>query len=493
MLTFIVIFNTANLNSAPLLIVIRSEEIKMQNRRNYQPSDIITKSYYTQSGFSPVVSIQKLAAEPTLQVKVDENLSSVQKSDHYQSAMLIKTDAPTKSTLQHEVEQVDPVQTKLSFHRAVNDVHKHVLPRAAYFDRRKREKHANSTVILAHISKTIIEKNLIVSCVVDGQHAKSLKVQKMRLNEWIHLNHPECTHDNIIIFCYDTPASKNCKVALVYKNPHNHTEHVEVESEYSMYMPYSINETMQDSPTSGVMVCTTVYDSPPYFIEWLHYQRALGVDLVYINAQESFTMSRLFNDTFFQQLLSTGFVQMKVWSEYLSEKQVYYHSQALYYQHCLYHFQGVYKYAVMSDTDDFLIPSGADMTSISLLQHLHNIFDLKEHLQVGSIRLRWIRYYEPICGVNLTGIQTHSPDGNLTKYVNMSSAMLERNFKSVHKISATVETKVHEVAELMPGYSWCIVPDNLLYMAHIKQPRFTTRQKQAMQACHKVSSKYTGS
>ena len=78
--------------------------------------------------------------------------------------------------------------------------------------------------------------------------------------------------------------------------------------------------------------------------------------------------------------------------------------------------------------------------------------------------------------MNTTGSLPVSQDGNVTQYMNMSSALLEKNFKSVHKISATLESKVHEVAELMAGFTWCIVPDNSLYMAHVKQPRRTMKQ-----------------
>ena len=274
------------------------------------------------------------------------------------------------------------VLTKLSFHEAVNKPHKHVLPRAAYFDQRKRGQNINTTVvILAHVNKTVVERNLIISCIVDGQPSKSFKVQTMKLNEWIHRNHPECSHDNVFVLCYNAPTCNNSRVSLGYINPDNTSEHFVVESEHDVYIPLPTikpeNDKNNKPPTDqGVMVCTTMYGSPPYFLEWLRYQMTLNVSMVYINAQESFTKSTVFNDTFFQQLLGTDFVQMKVWREYLSKKEVFYHSQALYYQNCIYRFQGVYEYAVMADTDDFLIPRGADLTRTSLHQYLNYILSL---------------------------------------------------------------------------------------------------------------------
>ena len=381
----------------------------------------------------------------------------------YTNFPLIDEDPSKNKDLQeNETTQANKVQPlefepiQLPFSIAASKAHRHVLPRAAFFDKRKRGEYKNTTVILAHMKKIVIEKKLVVACIVDGQRAKSFKVQIMVLNRWIHENHPECTHDNVLIYCYNTPGRNNSRVALVYANPDNISQHFETESEHPLFIPPTVKTS-----GSNVMVCTTVYKSPPFFIEWLHYQKTLGVNLVYINAQESFLKSKEFNDTFFQGLLADGFVQLKVWQEYLNTREVFYHSQLLYYQNCLYRFQGVHDYAIMVDTDDFVI-SRANKT---LQQCLSNLFVNN----LGSVRLRWMRYYEPRCGLNFTGNLTRYDVGNLTQYVNISSATRERNFKSIHKLSSTVEVKIHEVGELMQGYHWSIAPDWMIYAAHIKK------------------------
>ena len=322
----------------------------------------------------------------------------------------------------------------------------------------------NTTVILAHMRKTIIKEKLVVACLVDGQHAKIFKVQLMSLNRWIHENHPDCTHDNVFVLCYDTPGRNNSRVSLVYANPENKSQHFETESEHPLFVPRSVYTSRP-----SVMVCTTVYNSPPYFIEWLHYQRKLGVDLVYVNAQESFLDSNEFHNTFFQSLLTDGFVQLKVWQEILNKNEVFYHSQVLYYQNCLYRFQGVYDYAVMIDTDDFVI----SRTHKSLQESLKSIMSGKW----GSIRLHWIRYYEPRCGVNFSGNLTTLNDGNLTRYVNISSAIVEKNYKSIHRLSSTIEVSVHQVGQLMLGYRWFVVPSNvIIYAVHLKKVKLSEDQ-----------------
>ena len=353
---------------------------------------------------------------------------------------------------------------QLPFQNASSKAHSHVLPRAAFFDGRKRGKFRNATVILAHMKKAVIERSLVIGCKVDGHQIRSFKVQTMKLNSWIHANYPECTHDNVFVLCYDTPGRNNSRVSLVYANPDNESQHFETESEHPLFIPH----TSIKRARSSVMVCVTVYDTPPLFSEWLHYQKTLGVDFVYINAQQSFLAGEEFNNTFFQRLLADGFVQLKVWQEYLNKKEVFYHSQLLYYQDCLYRFQGVHDYAMMVDTDDFVTPR----TNTTLQHCLDNLFVEK----VGSIRLRWVRYYEPKCGLNITGNLTIHNVGNLTQYMNISSASLSRNVKSVHKLSSTLEAKVHEVGELVPGYRWIIAPESVIYTAHLKKLKLSKDQ-----------------
>ena len=439
----------------------RSEEVA-QNETFFQLNEIQVKHKNRHK-------LSESAPEQESKTQVHEALEKEVSQTMHQ---LPKQNTSTHHSILRTVERKHQEPIKLPFNSATAKTYRYVLPRAAYFDKRRRGGHENATVILAHMNKTVFERDLIVACIVGGQRAKKFKIQTMKLNEWIHLNHPECTHDNVLIFCYDTPARNNSRVSVVYRNPNNDSEQYETESEHPLFIPYPVNATNNDS---SVMVCTTVYETPPYFREWLHYQKTLGVDFIYINAQESFTKSEVFNDTFFRESLDNGLVQLKVWKEYLSKKEVFYHSQVLYYQNCLYRFQGIYKYSIMADTDDFLTPRGSDR--MSLRQHLDSLFTLKPKL--GSIRLRWVRYYEPICGLNFTGgLLDH--DGNLTQYVNITSATREKNFKSIHKVSATVEAKVHEVAELMPGYCWTIVPDDVAYMAHIKRHKLKKDQQQRL-------------
>ena len=420
----------------------------------------------TVSPHSPLNYSQKLT-EPATAPKLHESPTMVLHSSRNSKSIIPHQVHKSTDTSKEITETIGKKRLQiiqLPFQNASSKAHRHVLPRAAFFDGRKRGKFKNATVILVHMKKAAIERSLVIGCKVDGHQIRSFKVQTMKLNSWIHANYPECTHDNVFVLCYDTPGHNNSRVSLVYANPDNESQHFETESEHPLFVPH----TSVKRARSSVMVCVTVYDTPPHFSEWLHYQKTLGVDFVYINAQRSFLASEEFNNTFFQSLLTDGFVQLKVWQEYLNKKEVFYHSQLLYYQDCLYRFQGVHDYAMMVDTDDFVTPR----TNTTLQQCLDDLFVEN----VGSIRLQWVRYYEPRCGLNITGNLTSHDVGNLTQYMNISSASMSRNVKSVHKLSSTLEAKVHEVGELVPGYHWIIAPDSVIYTAHLKKLKLSKDQ-----------------
>ena len=226
------------------------------------------------------------------------------------------------------------------------------------------------------------------------------------------------------------------------------------------------------------MACTTVFGTPPYFGAWLRYQKTIGVDLVYVNAANSFLLGDAFKDTFLQESIKNGFVQLKVWKEYLKPGALFYHSQALYYQNCLYRFQGIYNYAIMSDIDDFVIPAG-DKDIGHILQSLFNIdpkfsgvhsvgqffqFLFGSKSKLGGVQLDWLRYIEPDSGFNYDEILA----GKFIQYIETKPGIKEHNCKSIHKLSATSDVGIHRVAGQMKGYTWMYAPRDMIYMAHFK-------------------------
>ena len=365
-----------------------------------------------------------------------------------------------------------PVIIEIPFTIAVANKMFHLLPRAAFFDKRSRGGHSNTTVVLAHMSKAQPKRCTVKACKIGDHFVKSLEVKSLQINSWLHKKFPEYTHDDVLIFCYDIPIPtisklNNSVVSVVYVNPENRSEHLAVESEHTLFVP---NEGDSQSSTT-VMVCTTVFDTPPHFGAWIRYQKTLGVDMVHINAHESFLSSSSFNDSFFLESVQNGFVQLTVWNEYLPPGSSFYHSQALYYQHCLYRYLGVHDYCVCADTDDFLVSiDDKDFGAHNLVKKLFRHKFLR--FPAGACVLEWIRYVEPVDGFDPP--EESIRNGNLTQYVDTSIIDHEgRLTKPIYKLSAMLEFGIHGSAEFMPcqHFQKRYSPRSEGYMAHIKKTR----------------------
>ena len=308
--------------------------------------------------------------------------------------------------------------------------------------------------MLAHLIKS--GQNMEIARKVNGYFVEATEIKSLKIIQWVHERHHQCTHDDVLIFCCDAPAFNNSKVSIVYVNPENVTELIAVESEHPLFVP---NET---NSHSSVMACTTVFDTPPHFGAWIRYQKTLGVDMAHINAQESFLNSSSFNDEFFLESLQNGFIELTVWKEYLSPGPLFYHSQALFYQNCLYRYLGVHEYCICGDTDDFFTPINEDVHDI-----LNKVFH--QSYRVGSSTLDWLRYIEPREGLDPP--ESEIKDGNLTRYVDTSSPERDGELtKSMYKLSAMIELGIHQSEEYVSkGFHRSVTPQNLAYMAHIKK------------------------
>ena len=353
------------------------------------------------------------------------------------------------------------VVIEMSFDIAVTEDFHYVLPRAAYFDKRSRGKHKNATVLLTHMTSNV----KLVACKINNYTSRAFQVKPLKVNKWIRQKFSDCTHDNVLIFCYDSSGQNNSDVFIVYKNPENESELISVKSEYPLFIP------QERKSHSSVMVCTTVFDTPPHFGAWIRYQKTLGVDMIHINAQESFLSSHSFNDTFFLESLRNGFIQLQVWKEHLPPGATFYHSQALFYQDCLYRYIGVYDYCMCVDTDDFLVSMDNQNSGIHQL-----VGKLFSHKQTNSASLHWIRYLERKEGF-IDPPELETLDGNLTKYINTSTHEDEGfgRTKSIYRLSAMVELGIHESVEFLSSkQTWkqfSHIHVTTAYVAHIKKNR----------------------
>ena len=324
--------------------------------------------------------------------------------------------------------------------------------RSAFIDSRVRDGHENSTVIFAEVSKEFRRYELTVGCGVDGQEAKEYRVHTLYW-DWIDYRYPKLTHEEVMIVCYDVPAYNGSTAFIRYRLGPNST----VVNEKSVVIVSTSNWGGQKDT---VVICTTCYGKPPWLSEWLRYQITLGVDLVQLYAEEEFSGDSQNMETI-QTYVEEGFLKIEYRKTYFNSTQIYYHSQTLNYNDCLYRHQNTHQYAMFVDTDDFFVPRLHNKTGLTY--YLHNY--IKGHK--AAVRFHWHKFF-PDCG--LLQAPDSIRDGNITSILKSKEFVENVNAaKFVCRSSATTQVTVHKPLRLLEGYHEAhIVDSNEAYVAHIR-------------------------
>ena len=325
-----------------------------------------------------------------------------------------------------------------------------VVPLSAYHDRRPLHSHNNSTVILASVLDQLLKKNIILGCEVDGvtRFKPMISIRTIDVNWWIKIHYP-VSYTDIIVTCFDMSVHEKSTVRLIYQ-----VDGViyRVAVEEDVVMP---TQTTEDN---GVMVCSTGYGTPPYLDQWLLYQQVIGVELIHLNVHVSF-IKNLNQSIFLQKFVSSGFVRMIVWKEYLNSSQVFLYSQSLKYQDCNLRYQHAYKYIMIVDFDEFFIPLSTEKNILFYANHLF-AGDL-----IGSVLLPNVRFY---CSANHSSATALPLDGNITTL--FDATMFTNGIsKCIHLLKVVEEASVHK-ALLIPPYRRSIYNSTVkskCYIAHI--------------------------
>ena len=352
---------------------------------------------------------------------------------------------------------------------------KNVIVRAAYFDDRPRNGHKNATVFMLQVRKQLLGLNssLIMGCGV-GQHAAAAGRYNIRpcgsvvFNSWIHKNYPDLTHDEIMLDCFDLPAQNGSPAFIIYK-PNFHSSLARIaHSEHPFLIPAPLQRHYSHNYNFKILSCVKIFRTPIWLVEWLHYQKAIGIDHVHMTVQNLFL--NIHEQSYLRQAVREGFVTVDEWHQWLNDSEIYYHSQTLAYADCIYRYRGAYDYAFILDTDDFFVPMNPGE------KRLHYYVN-RWCKDSASCAFSWIEYY-PDCGLKgEPGI-----DGNMTKVLNSTVHVERKVGKSLHKLSMVMnigpnqaESVILKARALSVNYHHGIVkiPDDEAYVAHIrgdKQP-----------------------
>lgn len=333
--------------------------------------------------------------------------------------------------------------------------HVYVTVRSVFLDTRLRNiDHKNASVFLIEVRKDIIQNNLIIGCKVGKHTTSDFKVRRPAQTRGIH----RTTHDFLFIDCFDLPAQNGSTAFIIYK-PSSNSVAVSTESEQPLHIP-----APRVPPRSGqnftVATCLAVLFGPhPHFIdEWLHYQRTIGIDHIHIIAEDSFEKAGGFNNPYLKQGMNQGFVSVEVWTRWLKSNHIFYHSQVLAYQDCIYRFSDTYDYLLMVDSDDFFVPRVPGEPKIHY--YVNNWCQ-----NSGTCLLTWVRYY-PDCGVGQV-----NEDGNVTAKLSSyvpSPNMHKGKTKALHRPATVVDVGIHSVFQSLKGTKFRRMPRTKAYIAHIR-------------------------
>ena len=350
------------------------------------------------------------------------------------------------------------------FYKILTLPSENLVVRAAYLDPRPRDHFKKVTVFLAVISKKLLARkgNGIVACGTISEVSTVLRVRLVQNMKWVHHRFPSLTHDLVMVDCFGLRNTNSGIPAFLWYRLMDGGDLYRVESEQPYFVPLRKKDEKQDNLM--IVVCMAVlYRLPPFIKEFVRYYKSLGVDHIYMMVEESFLrFGALEADEFVQETLKEGFISFSVWHYWLSEgKQVYYRSQTLSYQNCIYRFQGTYDYALIVDSDDYFIPLVPKQKRLD--------YYVKHFCKKGACIFRWIEYY-PKCGQDWSRL---GPNGNVTNTLSSHTSQVHSGSggKALYRISAALDAGIHAPSQLMKGYESQLVPSQKAYMAHIRIDR----------------------
>ena len=342
-----------------------------------------------------------------------------------------------------------------------NNQWKDVLIRSVYFDDRDfKDGHNYSSVFLIHMRTGIWEHNLIIACGIGTHYTTNFTLQVFgtsRAKVFAHVS-LNTTHDDVMVKCHDLPGNDGDRAFIVYQRHKNAEQMIKVFSEQDYVIPPPARDF--SNANFRMVACTIAFNEPPWLIDWVHYQRTIGVDHVHFIAEaDTFYNSSAYNDPEFQEEIRSGFVTSTSWPKHFNESEIHYHGQVLANNDCIYRFRNSYEYLYLFDTDDFFNP------------RIPGITDIKRYIRYfcpgAWCAFEWILHF-PDCGLS-----QRPADGNLTRALIDTSTSPHRFLKALYRISDAVDVGTHVPAKLLPGNEKGrnVIDTQFAYVAHMRIKR----------------------
>jgi hypothetical protein len=330
-----------------------------------------------------------------------------------------------------------------------------IVPKRVYYDNRLESgKPRNTVIILAEVRD--YEEYTIKACELNGALSKSVEVLKEN-TKWVrHHRSINDTHYVLLVQCLGLPqdAIINGSIAkLIYrKKGDDYCSRVESEKPLFLHSG-SLNPSNPTKGKGSIVMCTTLFDHPERFDQWLKYSRFFGVDKVHLNVHESFAEKAWQDYPFLNESLKTGFAEMEVWKN----SRIYWYSEMLKYNDCLYRHIGVFEFGLFLDADDFFNPTVPNERDIHY--YFPKLFSNKN---IGSVEFQW---HQMKCAPVRSKVK-ETPNGNLTNILTGHEWTLRSARKSANRLSSVLLMAVHNVDNLLQGYHRVRSDGKLAYVAH---------------------------
>ena len=336
----------------------------------------------------------------------------------------------------------------------------YVIVRAVYLDPRPRDGYLNASVFLAEVRKDLLarERDGILACGTSSSVSTDLTVRVPKNSWWPQKYYPHLTHEVAMIDCFGLPDIPAGSRAFLWFRVRDSGVLYRVESEHTYFVPRP-KQTHNRDDLKIVVCMAIVRDFPPFMREFLRYYKYLGVDHVYMTAEDTFVQNGILEgDEFIREALKDGFISFSFWHMWLTTDKMFYHSQMLAHEDCIYRFQGTYDYAFLVDSDDHFIPLVPKRETLDYYIELYCRF--------GACIFQWLEYF-PDCGQDWSRLGRH---GNVTN--TLLSDTFHRRFgtgKTAYRLTAVLDAGTHKPQQLLQGYKYLFVPPNAAYVAHIRK------------------------
>ena len=339
---------------------------------------------------------------------------------------------------------------------------KSLVIRRVYLDNRKRHDHKNTVVFMLDIKRSLTS-NMFTGCRVGQVKSSMVKFRHSKSYTWT-ISHRNITENVAFVDCFDVDGISDGDPAFLEIKIRSET--LEVKSQRNVIVPHSRKDLSASHPSVVSCVATLrLAEIPPsedgMLYQWLRYQKTIGVDHVHIIAEDTFVTKGGFDHPIITDALKENYLSIDFWPRWFNTTEIWHSSQHLGSTDCVYKFQGIYDYIIISDSDEFFVPRGK---SKSIKTYLKSWCSGKR----ASCNFQWHEMY-PDCGWSPESV---GPDGNLTTTVHRKKMDKRNNVKSVHQIHALIEVGRHTAMSSLPGYqNRNLVPFKQAYFAHLRKGR----------------------